>query len=101
MTLKARWGRRLLRLRVFVLDRDYAADPFSPEYLYLIQQQKRLSLSRTMGRLQPRNLPLFPVIILIALAKCLDLAVTNQIVQSLINERLLVTHVARADQDEP
>jgi len=101
MTLKARWGRWLLRLRVLVLDREYAADPYSPEYLYLIQQQKRLSLSRTMGRLRPRNFLAFPVIILIALVKCLDLFVTNQVVQSLINERLLVTHLTRARQDEP
>ena len=100
MTLKARWGRWLLRLRVLILDHEYIADPYSPEYLYLIQQQKRLSLSKTMGRLRPRGFLLFPIIILIALIKCLDLFVTNQIVQSLINERLLVTHVRRARQDE-
>ena len=101
MTMRARWGRWLLMLRVIVLDREYAADPYSPEYLYLIQQQKRLGLSRTVGRLRPRNLPAFPLIILIVLIKAMDLFVTNQIVKSLINERLLTSHVTHPRQDEP
>jgi|SRR4051812_25109760 hypothetical protein len=100
MSLTARWGHWLLRLRVFVLDREYIADPYSSEYLYLIQQQKRLSLSRSVGRLRPRNLLLFPIIIVIVLFKCFDLFVTNQIVQSLINERLLLDPAGRAGRDD-
>jgi hypothetical protein len=99
MTMRARWGQWLLRLRVLVLDREFAADPYAPEYLYLIQQQKRLSLSVTVGRFRPRNAVLFPVIILIVLIKALDLFVTNQIVQSLLNERQLLDHLTRARPD--
>jgi hypothetical protein len=101
MTFRARWGRWLLRLRVLTLDREYSADPYSPDYLYLIQQQKRLSLSTTVGRLRPRNIPFFPVILLIILIKSLDLFVTNQIVQSLINERLLTDYVSHPRRNEP
>jgi hypothetical protein len=89
-----KWGGALLRLRILVLDREQAADPFSVEYLYLVQQRKRLSLSATIGRLRPRNIPLFPVIVVIAFVKYLDLLVTNQIVQSLINEEILMRHAA-------
>jgi hypothetical protein len=95
MRLTAKWGGALLRLRILVLDREHTTDPFSAEYLYLVQQRKRLSLSRTVGRLRPGNIPLFPVIVVIALVKYLDLLVTNQIVQSLINERILMHHITR------
>jgi hypothetical protein len=101
MTARARWGRWLLRMRVMVLDREFAADPYSPEYLYLIQQQKRLSLSGTVGQLRPRNALMFPLIILLVLIKALDLFVTNQIVQSLLNERQLLADMTRSEPDGP
>jgi hypothetical protein len=92
--MRGRFAEWLLRLRVLVLDREHAHDPFSPEYLYLLQQEKRLRLSRTLGRLRPRNLLLFPAILAIAWVRCIDLRVTNLIVQAMINERILLRHVA-------
>jgi hypothetical protein len=96
--LKDKWRNALLRLRV--LDREHAVDPFSPEYLYLVQQERRISLSTTIARLRPRNIPFFPAIIVIAIIKYLDLLITNQIVQSLINERILIRHSASLPRNE-
>jgi hypothetical protein len=98
-SMRTACGERLLRLRVLLLDHEHAHDPFSPEYLYLVQQQKRLSLSRTLGRLRPANILLFPAILLVAWVKCLDLRITNVIVQAMINERILLRHVAGARGD--
>lgn len=97
--MRGRCAEWLLRLRVLVLDHEHAHDPFSPEYLYLLQQQKRLDLSKTLGRLRPANILLFPVILLIAWVRCVDLRITNVIVQSMINERILLRHVAGPRRD--
>jgi hypothetical protein len=82
-------------MRVLRLGTEHAADPFAPEYLYLVLQQKRLSLSATVGRLRPRNILLFPFILPIILVRLLDLSISNQIVQSLISERFLMEQVGR------
>ena len=88
----------LLHLRVVPLAGEHAVDPFSPEYLYLALQRKRLRLSSSVGRLRPRNILLFPLILAIILAQLLDLSISNQIVRALINERFLME---RAQQGEP
>ena len=51
--------------------------------------------------MQPAANAGFPLIILIVLIKALDLFVTNQIVQSLLNERQLLDHLTRARPDGP
>ncbi len=53
--MRGRCAEWLLRLRVLVLDHEHAHDPFSPEYLYLLQQQKRLDLSKTSGAAATRE----------------------------------------------
>ena len=93
--VRDKWRAALLRLRVLRLGAEHAADPFAPEYLYLVLQKKRLSLSVTVGRLRPRNVLLFPFILLIILVKLLDLSISNQIVQSLISERFLIEQADR------
>lgn len=80
----------LLRLRVHRLAGEHAADPNSAEYLYLVQQSKRLSLSTSMARLRPRNLLLLPWLLPLIMVKATDLWIANQIIRSLINERDLV-----------
>ncbi len=80
----------LLTARVHRVPGGHALDPQSPEYLYLVQQRKRLSLAASVGRIRPRNLPLLPVIGLIVAAKAVDLWITNEIVRSLVNERDLL-----------
>ncbi|MDR3441147.1 hypothetical protein [Telmatospirillum sp.] len=80
----------LLRLRLHRLEREHAADPQSPEYLYLVLQSKRLSLSATIGRFRPATLPVWPLLLAVTVIKTLDLWIANQIVRSLINERDLM-----------
>lgn len=93
------WTRAiLLRLRVHPLGHEHSAEPYSPEYLYLAQQAKRLALSSTIGRLRPRNLLLFPAIIAVAVARAVDLWIANQIIRSLINERDLREQALRSQR---
>jgi hypothetical protein len=98
--LRAKWGWALLQSRVFDLKHEHTADPFAPDYLYLVQQQKRLSLSKTVGSLRPRNLPLIPFILMAALLRYLDLLVTNQITRSFINEEILKKGAVAARKDQ-
>ena len=83
----------LLRLRIYPLGHDYNLDPYSPEYLYLAQQRKRLSLSASVSRLRPRYLLISPVILVIIAVKLVDLWIANQIIRSLINERDLMRQI--------
>ena len=85
----------LLRLRVHRLADEHAADPFSPEYLYLVQQSKRLSLSTSMARLRPRYLFILPLVLPIIIVKAMDLWIANQVIRSLINERDLIEQTLR------
>lgn len=91
----------LLRLRVHPLAREHATDPYSPEYLYLVQQSKRLSLAASIARLRPRNILAFPVMLPVVAVKTLDLWIANQIIRSLINERDLMEQTLRADKFDP
>lgn len=83
---EARTRRWLLRLRILGVPGGCTLDPHSLEYLYLIQQRKRLSLSASVGRLRPANLLLLPAILVVVLVKTIDLWTTNQVVRSIINE---------------
>jgi hypothetical protein len=87
----------LLKLRVHRLAGEHAADPNSVEYLYLVQQSKRLSLSTSMARLRPRNVLILPLLLPVIMVKAIDLWIANQIIRSLINERDLIEQSLRAD----
>jgi hypothetical protein len=76
-------------------------DPHSPEYLYVAQQAKRLSLVRTLDSFRLGNLPLWPVLSVIALAKWTDLTISNALVRSLINEYDLLQRIAREPGKPP
>jgi hypothetical protein len=92
----AGWTRAVLMpIKVHKLPGAHVADPYSPEYLFLVQQSKRLSLSRSIGHLRPRNLPVFPLLLIIILAKAFDLWLANLLVRSLINERDLQQQAIR------
>lgn len=80
----------LLKARIHRLPKEYPLDPQSPEYLYLVQQRKRLSLAASVGRLRPRNALLLPFIGTIVLLKAADLWIANLMIRSLINERDLL-----------
>ena len=99
-TLNSAVGFALLRLRVHRRVGWPPPDPNSPEYLYLVQQAKRLSLSASIGRLRPGNLLLFPLLLLVIMVKALDIWIANQIIRSLINERDLLDQRLRADRAE-
>jgi len=90
----------LLRLRVHRLAGEHAADPNSAEYLYLVQQSRRLSLSKSIARLRPRNLLILPLLLPVIVVKTVDLWIANQIIRSLINERDLIRQSLRPDRPD-
>lgn len=99
MTLRRRLtGALLRRLRVLEAAGAVPADPYAPEYLYLVQQSKRLSLARTLGHFRWKNLPLWPVLVAAVLVKWADLALANALIRSLINEYDLLQRVASSGE---
>jgi hypothetical protein len=100
--MKPSWPRRftsrlLLHLRLHRLTDEQNLDPASDAYLYLVLQQKRLSLSATYGKLRPRTILLWPFLLALVAIKTLDLAVSNQIVAAMLNERRLMQGDDRTD----
>src|SRR5690242_5484463 len=79
----------LLRLRVHLVDGPAAANPNSIEYLYLVQQSKRISLSATVGRFSRRNVLFWPFLLALTCIKWLDLSLTTSLIKSFINELAL------------
>ena len=90
-------ARLLLRARLHQLDDEMTLDPTSDAYLYLVLQRKRLSLSATYGRLRPRNILLWPLLLAIVAVKTFDLAVSNQVVAAMLNEKRLMERSVRGD----
>ena len=90
-----RWlNRAMLRpLRVLRASGPVPGDAFSPEYLYLVQQSKRLSLVRTLNEFEFRNILIWPVLLVIVAIKWVDLAISNTLVRSLINEHDLLKRI--------
>jgi len=80
----------LLRAKVHRVPEGHALDPETADYLYLVLQRKRISLSASVGRLRPRSLPLWPVIALIVLLKTVDLCIATQIIRAMLTEQLLL-----------
>src|SRR5580698_2953668 len=86
--------RRILRpLRVFHVTTPVPSDPMSPEYLYLVQQSKRVSLIRTLDAFRVTNFLSWPILLGVVLIKWLDLIVSNSLIRSLINEYDLLRRV--------
>ena len=87
-----RWlNRAVLRpLRVLRASGPVPSDAFSPDYLYLVQQSKRVSLVRTLNQFQLRTILTWPVLLVIVALKWIDLAIANSLVRSLINEHDLL-----------
>ena len=101
MTRIAAWTRTLLlKIRIGTLAEPTVADPQAPAYLFLIQQSKRLSLSRSIGHVRPRNLLLLPLLVAIILVKAVDLWLTSLLIRSLINERDLQRQVTETSPSE-
>ena len=92
--LARRW---LLRARIHDVPEGYALDPHSLEYLYLIQQRKRLSLAASIGRLRPGNWLLLPLIVPVVAARAIDLWIANQTIRSMINEHDLQQRIYQRD----
>jgi hypothetical protein len=88
--------RFLLHFRVHRLAEPANANPQSPEYLYLVQQTKRLSLAASVGRFSRRNFLLWPFLVALVVAKWIDLKIANAIIASFINEMALLRLSAEA-----
>ena len=101
MKLRHMFSRAVLRpLRMLPADR-IPFDPHSPEYLYVAQQAKRVSLVRTLDSFRLGNLPLWPVLSVIVLAKWADLSISNALVRALINEYDLLQRISRRPENPP
>lgn len=86
-----RWTRKqLLRSRIHHVPDTPALDPNGVDYLYLVQQHRRLKLTRKIARLRPRNIVLLPLILIDILLSSVCLWITNQLVGSMINEHRLM-----------
>jgi hypothetical protein len=80
----------LRRLRVLRVTTAVPSDPLSPEYLYLVQQSKRVSLVQTLNAFRADNLLSWPFLSGVVLIKWLDLGLSNSLIRSLINEHDLL-----------
>jgi len=87
----------LLRLHTSPVPVDTTLDRSSPDYLLLVQQCKRVSMSRELARLTLKNLPLWPWIVAVLVVRWVDLALTNTLIRSLINERDLLRQSENQD----
>lgn len=81
--------RFLLHFRTHRLSGPVTAKPSSAEYLYLVQQSKRISLATTVGRFSRWNILLWPYLTLLVLMKWIDLSIATTIIRSFINESVL------------
>ena len=91
----------LLRVRVLPNPGHSVIKPDSPEYLFLVQQAKRISLSKTIGRFSRWNFLIWPWLIIVAGMKWLDLALSNTIIRSFINEMDLQKVIAEPGSRAP
>ena len=82
--------RFLLHFRIHRLAEPVNASPQSPEYLYLVQQTKRLSLAASIGRFSRRNFLLWPFLVALVIVKWIDLKIANALIASFINEMALL-----------
>ena len=79
--------RAILRpLRVLRAAGTVPNNTHSPEYLYLVQQSKRISLVRTLNCFGADNVRAWPLLLASAFVKWLDLILSNSLIRSLINE---------------
>ena len=84
-------NRKVLRpVRVLQISVAMPPDPMSPEYLYLVQQSKRLGLVQTLDSFRSNNLRQWPKLCLVASGKWLDLSLSTTLIRSLINEHDLL-----------
>jgi hypothetical protein len=91
MPLRRFLTRRLLRpVRVLKARGNIPFDPHSPEYLYLVQQSKRVSLLQSLSAVRSDNLRHWPLLFAAAIVKWIDLKLSNTLIQSLINEYKLL-----------
>ena len=88
----------LRRLRILRVDR-VPPDPLSPEYLYLVQQTKRISLVQSLDSLRPDSLKSWPFLLAVVVAKWLDLKLTNTLIRSLMNEHDLLKRISAPDTE--
>lgn len=91
--------RLLLRMRVHPFAQPSGTDPYSPHYLYMVQQAKRIALSQTLGRFRLRSLVIWPWLVLVFAARWLDLALVNTLIRSLINEHDLLNRIGPRNGD--
>ena len=94
--------RAMLRpLRVLRVAGTMPSDPFSPEYLYLAQQSKRVSLVRTLNDFRRNNVLKWPLLLAVVFVKWIDLVLSNALIRSLINEHDLQRRMGGQNPEQP
>jgi hypothetical protein len=92
--------RKILRpLRVLRVSVGLPPDPLSPEYLYLVQQSKRIALVQTLNLFRFDNFWSWPVLVACVVLKWLDLGLSNSLIRSLINEYDLLNRIDSRTED--
>lgn len=78
--------------------RDVPGNSFSLDYLYCLQQEKRLRLSRMLARFMSGRVWMYPWYIVRVVGEAISLQITNALIRSMINEILIQKLGARLEQ---
>ncbi|WP_162999336.1 glycosyltransferase family 1 protein [Burkholderia sp. Nafp2/4-1b] len=79
--------------------RDVPGNSFSLDYLYCLQQERRLRLSRMLSRFMSGRIWMYPWYAARVIAEAISLQVTNTLVRSMINETLIQKLGTRLERD--
>lgn len=92
--------RRMLRpVRVLQISGS-VPDPMSPEYLYVVQQYKRIGFVKTLDSFKFDNVGQWPRLLAVAAVRWLDLSISTTLVRALINEHDLLRHCANEENKD-
>ena len=75
-------------------------DAHSLEYLYLVQQSKRLALIQSLNEFSSQRMRDWPCIVFMAVLRFIDLARSNVLIRSMVNEHDLLQKIQATKQGE-
>lgn len=75
-------------------------DSFSLDYLYCLQQERRLALSRAMSLFMSGKITRFPIYAAKVIYELTSLTITNRLVHAMINETVILKLAAQAERPD-
>jgi glycosyltransferase involved in cell wall biosynthesis len=78
--------------------RDVPGNSFSLDYLYCLQQERRLRLSRMLARFMSGRVWMYPWYTVRVVSEAISLQITNVLIRSMVNEILIQKLGARLEQ---